>query len=170
MAGYVSLNSSIRTCKIDPAYASKIESDRFLNPGNMVCPPWTGYDSAGRPACPNSFMTKNAGCNSAQDRVLVENIQRPQYIEYVNLSSNGIKGEMFGTDVTNPNIVYSSNELQNINNTTGNFGIQFASTNYPGCGAYNYIRGMQQNQEAMRQYSSYINAYNSNMMRDYSGC
>lgn len=167
MAGYVSLNSSIRTCKIDPAYASKVESDRFLNPNNMVCPSWTGYDSAGRLACPNSFMTKQAGCSSAQDRVTVENIQRPQYVEYVNLSSNGIRGD-FGYE--NNDAQFASNELAAINNSTGNFGIQFASTNYPGCGAYNYVRGMQQNQEALRQYSSYLNAYNSNVMKGYSGC
>ena len=39
-AGSVSLESAIRTCKVDTAYAAKIESDRFLNPGNMVCPVW----------------------------------------------------------------------------------------------------------------------------------
>jgi len=167
MAGYVSLNSSIRTCKIDPAYASKIQSDRFLNPGNMVCPTWNGYDSAGRPVHPDSFMTKNAGCNSAQDRVMVENAQRPQYVEYVNLSSNGIQGEMYGQ---NSDMIYSAGELQALNNLTGNFGVQFNSTVYPGCGAYNYIRGMQQNQEALRQYSGYVIADGSNYMKNLSGC
>ena len=96
MAGNISLEASIRTCKIDPAYASKVQSDRFLNPGNMVCPIWNGYDSAGRPACADSFNTKNPGCNTAEDRVFVENYQRPQYVEYVNLSSGGIDGEFYG--------------------------------------------------------------------------
>lgn len=163
MAGYVSLNSSVRTCKIDPAYATKIQSDRFLNPNNMVCPVWNGYDSAGRPVSADSFMTKNAGCNSAQDRVSVENYQRPQYVEYVNLSSNGIRG------VENPEMVYSSNELQDTNNVTGNFGLQFSSNVYPTCGSFNYIRGMQQNQESLRQYSAYTNSCNGNGYRTASG-
>ena len=96
MAGNISLEGSIRTCKIDTAYAPKIFSDRFLNPYNMVCPIWNGYDSAGRPASADSFMTKRAGCNSAEDRVQVENFQRPSYVEYVNLSSGGIGGEFYG--------------------------------------------------------------------------
>ena len=167
MAGYVSLNSSIRTCKVDPSYASKIQSDRFLNPGNMVCPAWNGYDSAGRQVHPDSFMTKNAGCNSAQDRVLVENAQRPQYVEYVNLSSNGIQGEMYRP---NSQTVYSTNELQSLKNMSGNFGVQLNSTVYPGCGSYNYIRGMQQGQEAQRQYAGYVVSDGSNYMKNLSGC
>lgn len=156
MTGYVSLNSSVRTCKIDPAYATKFQSDRFLNPNNMVCPAWNGYDSAGRPVAPDSFMTKSAGCNSAQDRVSVENYQRPQYLEYVNLSSNGIRG------VANPQMVYSTNELQDIKNITGNFGLQLSSNSNPTCGSFNYIGGMQQNQEPLQQYSAYTNSCNGN--------
>lgn len=47
MAGYTSLESSIRGCQVNTGYAEKLYSDRFLNPGNMVCPIWNGYDSAG---------------------------------------------------------------------------------------------------------------------------
>ena len=32
MSGTMSLEAAIRTCKVDPAYANKVESDRFLNP------------------------------------------------------------------------------------------------------------------------------------------
>ena len=96
-AGNISLESAIRTCKVDTAYANKVESDRFLNPQNMLCPLWNGLDTSGRRVCPDSFWTKNAGCNSAEDRVVVENNQRPQYMEYINLSANGIDGGIYGS-------------------------------------------------------------------------
>ncbi len=174
MAGYVSLDSSIRTCKIDPAYASKVQSDRFLNPGNMVCPIWNGYDSAGRPVCADSFDTKTAGCNSAEDRVFVENYQRPQYVEYVNLSAGGIDGEFYGQgppySMTTWDRMKSTSDLNSVNNVTGNYGLQFGSNVYPNCGVHQYARGMQQNQEALRKYSSYNQAYKSNYMKNISGC
>ena len=44
-AGSVSLESALRTCKVDTAWADKIASDRFLNPDNMVCPIWNGMDT-----------------------------------------------------------------------------------------------------------------------------
>ena len=44
----ISLEAAIRTCKVDTGWANKVESDRFLNPNNMMCPIWTGVDSAGR--------------------------------------------------------------------------------------------------------------------------
>ncbi len=174
MAGNISLESSIRTCKIDPAYASKVQSDRFLNPGNMVCPIWNGYDSTGRPACPDSFNTKSAGCHSAEDRVFTENYQRPQYTEYVNLSSGGIDGEFYGPTPTHSMTQWSkmkgASDLHAINNLSGNYGLQFGSNVFPNCGVHAYARGMQQNAEAMRKFSSYNNAYKSNYMKNLSGC
>ena len=84
MSGIVNLESAIRTCKVDTGYSSRIQSDRFLNPRNLVCPVWNGLDTAGRLACANSFRTKREGCNSAQDRVGVENsVHRPQYMAYI---------------------------------------------------------------------------------------
>lgn len=173
MAGNISLESSIRTCKIDPAYASKVQSDRFLNPGNMVCPIWNGYDSAGRPACADSFNSKYAGCNSAEDRVFVENYQRPQYVEYVNLSSGGIDGEFYGQtppySMTQWSKMKGSSDLHAINNVSGNYGLQFGSNVFPNCGVHAYARGMQQNADAMRKFSSYNQAYKSNYMKNISG-
>ena len=81
----LSLDASIRTCKVISGEASRIESDRFLNPNNMVCIPWTGYNLTGQQVCADSFYTKTPGCNSALDRVSVENTLRPQYGEYINL-------------------------------------------------------------------------------------
>ncbi len=83
MSGIVNLESALRTCKVDVGYQQRIQSDRFLNPKNLVCPVWNGLDAAGRVVCADSFYTKREGCNSAQDRVGVENIQRPQYMQYI---------------------------------------------------------------------------------------
>ena len=83
MSGIVNLESALRTCKVDTAYQQRIQSDRFLNPKNLVCPVWNGLDTAGRVACADSFYTKREGCNSALDRVGVENVQRPQYMQYI---------------------------------------------------------------------------------------
>jgi len=91
----ISLENSIKTCKVDDAWAARVQSDRFLNPCNMVCPVWNGLDTAGRPVCPDSFITKRAGCNNANDRVVVENNLRPNYIEYVNLSSLGYEADIY---------------------------------------------------------------------------
>lgn len=173
MAGNVSLEAAIRTCKIDPAYAAKVQSDRFLNPSNMVCPVWNGYDSAGRPACPNSFNTKSAGCNSAEDRVFVENYQRPQYVEYINLSAGGIDGQFYGdnpnTTTTQWDVMKHYNDLNQINNVTGNFGMQFGSKVYPNCGINQYRRAMAQNQEDLRKYTAYNQGYKSNTMKRSCG-
>lgn len=104
----ISLENSIKTCKVDDAWANRVQSDRFLNPCNMVCPVWNGLDTAGRPVCVDSYVTKTEGCNNATDRVVVENHLRPNYIEYVNLSSLGYEGNL-----------YSDRCAQNY----GNFGI-----------------------------------------------
>jgi hypothetical protein len=49
-------------------------------------------DSAGRKVDANSFYTKYQGCQSANDRIVVENDLRPQYMEYVTLDASGIEG------------------------------------------------------------------------------
>lgn len=174
MAGNVSLEAAIRTCKIDTAYADKVFSDRFLNPNNMVCPVWHGYDSTGRPACANSFNTKSGGCNSAQDRVFVENYQRPQYVEYVNLSSGGIEGSIYGPPSawdanTQWDNMKRTRDLQSINNITGQFGQQFGAKVYPNCGVHQYRRAMAQNEEALRKYSSFNQSYRSDHMKKACG-
>jgi len=179
MAGNISLEGSIRTCKVDTAYANKMYSDRFLNPGNMVCPVWNGYDSAGRPVCPDSYNTKTAGCNSAEDRIFVENYQRPRYVEYINLSAGGIDGEFYGGSqcgmsgepqtMTQWNEMKAVSDLRDINRVTGNFGYQFGSSLYPRCGENAYANAMAQNAETLRKYSSLDLGYRSNCSKRYSG-
>ena len=129
-----SLNKNIRTCKVDVAYSSRVESDRFFNPKHLVCPVWTGLDLAGRPSCKDSFYTKRAGCNSAQDRVTVENVLRPQYMQYIsetlgtNYNRNSSVPEPYADD-GRPGKQYSD--------ITGSFGQQeLNAVTYPKTCAY----------------------------------
>jgi len=171
-AGSISLESAIRTCKVDTGWANKVESDRFLNPFNMVCPVWSGVDLTGRRVSPDSFYTKTAGCNSAEDRVVVENAQRPQYMEYINLSANGIYGaiygenggskEQYGNSMSWNEVGDNNNQFNvpldyqscqkkwktscsnNVNNITGNFGKQLSASVYPPCAYVPYNQARQQ--------------------------
>ena len=110
----------------------------------MVCPIWNGVDTSGRTVCPDSFWTKNAGCNSAEDRVVVENNQRPQYMEYINLSANGIDGAMYGNTMPWTEVGKTTQSLNDLNNITGNFGSQFGANVYPACGYYPYQQALNQ--------------------------
>ncbi|MDC3333028.1 hypothetical protein OAV62_02190 [bacterium] len=134
----ISLEGSIRTCKIDSGWADKLYSDRFLNPSNMLCPPWNGVDTSGRPVCSDSFQTKTPGCNSASDRVIVENALRPQYIEYVTLDAEGIKGgrQCPGRNsAANPDSVCGRNQVNQAHQFTGQYGLNtgFSQNIYPNC-------------------------------------
>jgi hypothetical protein len=91
----ISLLGSINVCKVNTGWADKIQSDRFENPSNLLCPLWNGQDNFGRFVHPDSFVTKNAGCNSADDRVAVENFLRPQYMEYVALDAAGFQAPLY---------------------------------------------------------------------------
>lgn len=137
----VNLESALRTCKTNSANAERVLSDRFLNPRNMVCPVWNGLDAAGRVSCADGFKTKSSGCNSAEDRVGVENILRPAYFQYIsdNLGSaynknymvpEGVKQEGFEqeeevikTALKNPRTQFSD--------FTGSTGLDMNSTVYP---------------------------------------
>ncbi len=118
-----SLENSLRTCKVDTGWASRVESDRFLNHNLVVCPLWSGRDSAGRRVCPDSFMTKTAGCNSAQDRVVVENNQRPQYMEFINLNASGVRGNIYGNTMGHQATGVRNQMLDNTSQLTGQFGL-----------------------------------------------
>ncbi len=115
MSGILNLESALRTCKVDTAYQQRIQSDRFLNPKNLVCPVWNGLDTAGRVACADSFYTKREGCNSAEDRVGVENIQRPQYMQYISdtlgnsYNNNSPTPEPTSSNVGVENFSYNNN-------------------------------------------------------------
>jgi hypothetical protein len=133
----ISLEGSIRTCKVDQGWATKHFSDRYLNPSNMLCPPWQGGDTTGRAVCADSYWTKTPGCNSAGDRINVENALRPQYIEYVTLDAAGIQGscDINPQGPRNSDAVCGSQALRNVNNYTGQFGLNtgFRQNIYSSC-------------------------------------
>lgn len=171
-AGSVSLEGSIRNCKVDTAWANKVESDRFLNPNNMVCPIWNGFDTAGREVCPDSFYTKRAGCNSAEDRVVVENnVSRPQYMEYVTLSANGIRGNIYGNTMGYADSKLRTDDLNNVHNITGQFGqvTDFGGYVYPPCGYYPYKEALSQMSQQSRQAQGMQNGYEGYSRRRWSG-
>lgn len=141
----ISLLGSINVCKVNTGWADKIQSDRIENPSNLLCPLWNGQDSYGRLIHPDSFNTKNAGCNSAADRVGVENFLRPQYMEYVALDAAGFNGNQgFNANGGKPTVegfenlqnnMFTSDAMltrQNAYNTyriVGNAGYDYSHTN-----------------------------------------
>lgn len=121
MAGNLSIKSAIRTCKADVSNAEKMFSDRFLNPSQMVCPVWSGHDLTGRSVCADSFMTKSPGCNSAEDRISIENkVSRPAYFELITLDDT-LSADLYGT--TKWDMIKAKKDLQN----NGYTGVQYGS-------------------------------------------
>ena len=130
----ISLEKSIRTCKVRTGYAANLESDRFENANIMVCPVFGGQDLSGRPVCVDSFYTKTAGCNSPMDRVTVENSLRPQYVEYVNLNASGITAPLYGSlNMHTSNEMVQNKELYRVGRVTGSFGGQVAASSQSSC-------------------------------------
>ena len=95
MSSNLSLAKSIRTCNVHSGNANRIQSDRFLNSGQMACVLWNGYNNKGQPIHPDSAYTKQAGCNSSLDRIAVENYLRPQYSSYVGTTASAIEGASY---------------------------------------------------------------------------
>lgn len=117
----ISLTGSLATCKVQTGFANKVQSDRFLNPQLNVCPAFNGTDDYGRYVCPDSYMSKSAGCASAEDRVQVENFLRPQYAEYVTLDAAGIQGTDYMTTFGS---AIQRKALDDIGMVTGRVGLQ----------------------------------------------
>lgn len=137
----ISLSKAVRTCKVEVGYANRLESERFLDPQLMVCQRWNGTDLMGRTVCPDSFYTKQMGCSSAMDRVVVENLQRPQYFEYITLDAGGLQG--ISEDCGSSKSRYGScqrastdtqeNFVKNSKNYTGNFGLNLMGNLQSSC-------------------------------------
>ena len=141
---FTSISASIREPKVSAGMAANIESDRYLNSNNTLCVPWAGYDDAGREVMANSFYTKAPGCNSADDRVSVENYLRPNYSAYVNLNTEGIEsGGTYGETET---------PLANKSQVAGSFNVQKLSNIQQQYRQYSY--GNAQYQSKMRSLAS----------------
>ena len=140
----------------------------------MVCPPWNGQDLTGRRVCVDSFVTKTAGCNSAEDRVVVENHLRPQYIEYVNLSADGIRGDLYPYDMAHEDVKIRRRGLDRTHDITGQFGnvTGFQDWIYPRCNTYSYEDARQQEESAkMRMHQGQQEGYHvqNNKLRSGMG-
>ncbi len=129
----LSLQKSVRTCRIDSGYAPKLQSERFLNSCQVICPVWNGLDQYGRMVAPDSMMIETAGCRSALDRVDVENYQRPQYFELVNLDGFGVQGNIYSDDAGNRTAFN-----QNLNEIVGSPGYDFGAYVTSNCNADRY--------------------------------
>ena len=168
----LSLNASLRVCKVDVGYADKINSDRFLNPNNMLCPLWNGLDVAGRPVCPDSFYTKSAGCNSALDRVIVENdVFRPKYTEYITLNASGINnGNDLDSMQRNASISRSA-DLRSINSNNPRFGANstMAGNVFPRCKVLSPQNDVASMNENTRMVNNAMNAREGYERRCNSG-
>lgn len=92
-----SLESAIKTFKVNVGAAPRMQGERTIGSGEFkMCPRWAGNDLLGREVSPDSFYAKTAGCQSALDRVLVENqVSRPRYYTYIALSPRGLTGDIY---------------------------------------------------------------------------
>jgi len=95
----VSLEAALKTYKVNVGAAPRLESERYIGSGEFkLCPRWGGTDLVGRAITPDSYYTKSPGCNSALDRLLIENqVMRPRYYTYITLSPEGLSGDIYGT-------------------------------------------------------------------------
>ena len=71
---------------------------------------------------PTLFTQKRAGCNSALDRVDVENNLRPQYMEYINLDAAGIYANIYGDNSFFHDSGLQTQDLQTMKLNAGHFG------------------------------------------------
>jgi hypothetical protein len=168
----LSLNAALRVCKVDVGYADKINSDRFLNPNNMLCPLWNGLDVAGRPVCPDSFYTKSAGCNSALDRVMVENdVFRPKYTEYITLNASGINSGNDLDSMQHNASMSRSAELRSINSNNPHFGANstMAGNVFPRCKVLSPQNDVASMNENTRMVNNAMNAREGYERRCNSG-
>lgn len=162
----ISLESAIRTCKVLSGWASKLESDRFENSEIMVCPVWNGMDQYGRMVCPDSWNTKTAGCNSSDDRVTVENALRPQYMEYVNLDADGIRGHIYDNTMQNLDMDVEREALKQMNKIAGSTGLQNMANVRSNCATKSgYTQAMQQMATQQRKNVMVSENYKANIMR-----
>ena len=168
MSGSLSLQSSVRTCKVSTGDSTRLQSDRFLNPSNMVCIPWDGKNNKGQVVHTDTFNNKTPGCSNPKDIVSVENDQRPKYASYITLNMNGVNGNLY--EQSGSGTVSNSNKR--LNSRTGNFGKQLSSNvEYRGCtvgkdGSTSYDKAM----ATLNRNQSYAsNGYASEHYRRASG-
>lgn len=147
---------------------------------NALCPTWNGLNLKGQQVCPDSFYTKSPGCNSALDRVVVENNLRPEYFAFVTLNAAGINGSMYGNEEAHAKSMARKQFDESRYNITGSFGNQFGAAvettavgkgkGAKGCSVGAYEQAMAQEAQSMRGqgfaqsgYEAYNNRRSSGM-------
>ena len=127
----VSLTANILTSKVITGNADRLQTYRIQDSDAMMCPVWNGQDLAGRQAGEYSFYTKRAGCNSAMDRIVVENFLRPSYTNFVTTNAAGIAGYVYDTPAGNnfqrAENTGATNARLTAGQSTGHFGYGSAS-------------------------------------------
>jgi hypothetical protein len=127
-------------------------------------------NNKGQEVSPDSWWTKTAGCDSAEDRVMVENAQRPKYMNYVTLGAAGIDGHIYGNVAETYEAVGRTAFDKSRDKLTGNFGKDFgANVAYQSCSIGAYERGMAQMAEQTRGQEYYQNQYVTNANRNAAG-
>jgi hypothetical protein len=92
-------------------------------------------------------------------------------MEYVTLSANGIRGNIYGNTSGYNNSKLRTNDLNNVHNITGQFGQQteFGGYIYPSCGTNAYRDSMAQVSQQDRQAQAMQNGYEGYSKRRMSG-
>lgn len=165
MSSNISLTASTRTCTVDTANANRIQSDRFENPNAMVCIAWNGVDLTGREAAPDSWWTKTAGCDSAEDRVLVENDLRPKYFNYITLGAQGLDGQIYGNVDAQMESDQRQAYIQSRSKITGKYGDTDFSRNLNdagSCSINSYEKAMAQMAQMQRSQAKLNSGYRAN--------
>lgn len=147
----ISLLKSVRSCIVSTGDANRMQSARFQDPSLMVCPMWIGQDQTGRVVCKPSYYTKSAGCNSATDRVYVENSLRPRYSELITLDTTGIDGGLYDDSLVTQNTRDANKWNEGRYKLTGNYGLDFKSKVISSCN-YGYEQATQE--QAMQEQAS----------------
>jgi hypothetical protein len=123
-----SLSNSITIPKVNVGAANQLWSDRRYNPEESTCQMWGGTDLTGRAVCPGTFLTTDGGCNSALERIYVENALRPNYAEYQTLDTRGYTENLYDPQIGTAQIEgYTSNSRGQRIGTTQSEGSRIAS-------------------------------------------
>lgn len=91
MSSYIDKNLK-KYGRVETGWAQRFQSDRIFNANEMLCPPRIYVDNMGRQSEHYALDTTTAGCNSATDRVYVEDAQRPSNFTSATLNALGIQG------------------------------------------------------------------------------
>lgn len=135
----VAIDKSVMLAKVNVGSAPTMAGDRIFNSSQVLCMPWNGTDTIGRRVCPDSTVTLSAGCNSANDRILVENsIFRPTYSDALPLNLRAMLGEgPASTSYPAYNAMVEQKAVNNVNKFTApNTGVGYSKAILSQTGLY----------------------------------